>query len=1441
MAMATTVKVVLGSIAFAIFWVLAVFPAVPFLPIGRTAGSLLGAMLMVIFQVITPDQAYDAIDLPILGLLFGTMVVSVYLERADMFKYLGKLLSWKCRGAKDLLCRICLISAISSAFFTNDTSCVVLTEFVLKIARQHNLPPHPFLLALASSANIGSSATPIGNPQNLVIAVQSKISFGNFLFGIILAMLMGVFINALILLCMYWKLLSVQKDEEDAAMEVVTEEDVISHRFSPATMSHLTSLNSQEWISTLESMNIHGSPSVIGNTCHVETLRNRVSASDDEIHKVPSGRFESARNWNASKEVPNDEFSQRREETAPSSKVDANSMQSSEGKEDLTPRWKRMLWKTCVYLVTIGMLVSLLMGLNMSWTAITAALALVVLDFKDARPCLEKVSYSLLIFFCGMFITVDGFNKTGIPSTVWEFMEPYAHIDHIGGIAVLAAVILVLSNIASNVPTVLLLGGRVAASAAAISAANEKKAWLILAWVSTVAGNLSLLGSAANLIVCEQAHRTPHLGYTLSFWSHLKFGVPSTLIITAIGLTLIKDLKHQKACLHGCGGHHPRRQRRKQARRVSLTHYTENLRFHLRVNLPVDQEGLKDIAVMQFQRRGVKRCQGLHSARIGRTDSGISVSAKPILAKRSKPSLFLPLPRPGCIRNKADLIDLDGDLVTDSVSSECSIGSDDPAESRQRSPLASDYENGSRTAVGSPSSMVAKDQSSVMQINSREALKPASVSLNNQASPSSPKRRPSSNHVPNLLAPHHGAFSSAPDSSISSPSRSPMRAFGTEQVINSAFWAGKPYPELSLLGSGHCSSPGSGHNSGHNSTGGDMSGQLFWQPSRGSPEYSPIPSPRMASPGPSSRIHSGAVTPLHPRAGGAATESQSSWTDDGKQQSHRLPLPPVTVSNSSLFSHSNSAATSPSVPRSPGRAENPTSPGCRWKKGKLLGRGTFGHVYVGFNSESGEMCAMKEVTLFSDDAKSKESAKQLGQEIALLSRYRHPNIVQYYGSETVDDKLYIYLEYVSGGSIYKLLQEYGKLGELAIRSYTQQILSGLAYLHAKNTVHRDIKGANILVDPNGRIKLADFGMAKHITGQSCPLSFKGSPYWMAPEVIKNSNGCNLAVDIWSLGCTVLEMTTTKPPWSQYEGVAAMFKIGNSKELPAIPDYLSDDGKNFVRQCLQRNPLHRPTAAQLLDHPFVKNAAPLERPIIGPEPSDPPVGVTNGVKSLDIGHARNVPTLDSERLAIHSSRVSKSGFNSRSLFLSLSLSHRHMYNLCIIRFNLFVDIHIPRNISCPVSPVGSPLVHPRSPQHLNGRMSPSPISSPRTTSGSSTPLTGSSGAIPFHHLNQSVYLQEGFTSMPKAPYSPYVNGPSFHSPNPDIFRGMQSGSQGFWDLVSSESDALGKQFGRPAHGELYDGQSVLAERVSQQLLRDNVKLNPSLDLRPSPLPVHTKKT
>lgn len=334
---------------------------------------------------------------------------------------------------------------------------------------------------------------------------------------------------------------------------------------------------------------------------------------------------------------------------------------------------------------------------------------------------------------------------------------------------------------------------------------------------------------------------------------------------------------------------------------------------------------------------------------------------------------------------------------------------------------------------------------------------------------------------------------------------------------------------------------------------------------------------RPRSPGPGSRGPTSPTSPLHPMLSGISLESPTGRQEDGKSQCHRLPLPPGSPTSPSAL---------PST-RTSGVLEVPTCTLSKWKKGRLLGRGSFGHVYTGFNSEGGQMCAIKEVRLVSDDHSSKESLKQLNQEINLLSQLSHPNIVRYYGSELNDDTLSVCLEYVSGGSIHKLLQEYGAFKEPVIQNYTRQIVSGLAYLHGRNTVHRDIKGANILVETTGEIKLADFGMAKHITNCSSMLSFKGSPYWMAPEVVMNTNGYSLAVDIWSLGCTVLEMATSKPPWSQYEGVAAIFKIGNSKDMPEIPDHLSNDAKSFVRRCLQREPSARPTAAQLLEHPFIR--------------------------------------------------------------------------------------------------------------------------------------------------------------------------------------------------------------------------------------------------------------
>ncbi|OMO62517.1 hypothetical protein CCACVL1_22781, partial [Corchorus capsularis] len=231
--------------------------------------------------------------------------------------------------------------------------------------------------------------------------------------------------------------------------------------------------------------------------------------------------------------------------------------------------------------------------------------------------------------------------------------------------------------------------------------------------------------------------------------------------------------------------------------------------------------------------------------------------------------------------------------------------------------------------------------------------------------------------------------------------------------------------------------------------------------------------------------------------------------------------------------------------------------------------------------------------LIAANSASKEKAqahvRELEEEVKLLKNLSHPNIVRYLGTVTEEETLNILLEFVPGGSISSLLGKFGPFPEAVIRTYTKQLLLGLEYLHNNGIMHRDIKGANILVDNKGSIKLADFGASKQVVELatvSGAKSMKGTPYWMAPEVILQT-GHSFSADIWSVGCTVIEMATGKPPWSQqYQEVAALFYVGTTKSHPPIPEHLSNEAKDFLLKCLQKEPELRPAASELLKHAFV---------------------------------------------------------------------------------------------------------------------------------------------------------------------------------------------------------------------------------------------------------------
>ncbi|KAA8908446.1 hypothetical protein FN846DRAFT_898539 [Sphaerosporella brunnea] len=275
----------------------------------------------------------------------------------------------------------------------------------------------------------------------------------------------------------------------------------------------------------------------------------------------------------------------------------------------------------------------------------------------------------------------------------------------------------------------------------------------------------------------------------------------------------------------------------------------------------------------------------------------------------------------------------------------------------------------------------------------------------------------------------------------------------------------------------------------------------------------------------------------------------------------------------------------------------------RWAQGEFVGGGTFGTVYIAMNLDSGYPMAVKEIRL-QDPQVIPQIATAIRDEMMVLELLDHPNIVQYFGIEVHRDKVYLFMEFCSGGSLATLL-EHGRIeDETVIMIYTLQMLEGLAYLHENNIVHRDIKPENLLLDHNGIIKYVDFGAAKIIAKQGKTRggattgaartnlnSMTGTPMYMSPEVITGSNkGRHGSIDIWSLGCVVLEMATGRRPWANLDNEwAIMWNIaaGHPPQLPT-PDQLSDMGIDFLKRCFEHDPKVRPSAAELLQHEWVRD-------------------------------------------------------------------------------------------------------------------------------------------------------------------------------------------------------------------------------------------------------------
>ncbi|KAI3948881.1 hypothetical protein MKX01_022295, partial [Papaver californicum] len=257
-----------------------------------------------------------------------------------------------------------------------------------------------------------------------------------------------------------------------------------------------------------------------------------------------------------------------------------------------------------------------------------------------------------------------------------------------------------------------------------------------------------------------------------------------------------------------------------------------------------------------------------------------------------------------------------------------------------------------------------------------------------------------------------------------------------------------------------------------------------------------------------------------------------------------------------------------------------------WIRGKTIGRGSSAIVSIATSQKTGQLFAVKSAEL--------HRAEFLKREERILSTLDCSQIIKYIGSDTTNENgelMYnLFMEYVSGGTLTEAIQQQkGKLDENSIKCHAGEILRGLNYLHSNGLVHCDIKGRNILIGKTGA-KIADLGCAKwmdEVSSIKDSARISGTPVFMAPEVARGEEqGC--PADIWALGCTIIEMATGRAPWSSEgdDAVSVLYRIAFSGEVPEFPSFLSENAKDFLSKCLERDPKKRWNTNQLLNHPFV---------------------------------------------------------------------------------------------------------------------------------------------------------------------------------------------------------------------------------------------------------------
>uniref|UniRef100_A0A8C7KZT5 Mitogen-activated protein kinase kinase kinase 1 n=1 Tax=Oncorhynchus kisutch TaxID=8019 RepID=A0A8C7KZT5_ONCKI len=278
------------------------------------------------------------------------------------------------------------------------------------------------------------------------------------------------------------------------------------------------------------------------------------------------------------------------------------------------------------------------------------------------------------------------------------------------------------------------------------------------------------------------------------------------------------------------------------------------------------------------------------------------------------------------------------------------------------------------------------------------------------------------------------------------------------------------------------------------------------------------------------------------------------------------------------------------------KAKQPYRESLEWLKGQQIGLGAFSSCYQAQDVGTGTLLAVKQVTYVRNTSSEQEEVVEaLREEIRMMAHLNHPNIIRMLGATCEKSNYNLMVEWMAGGSVSHLLNKYGAFKEAVIINYTGQLLRGLAYLHENQIIHRDIKGANLLIDSTGqRLRIADFGAAARLASKGTGAGefqgqLLGTIAFMAPEVLRGQQ-YGRSCDVWSVGCAVIEMSCAKPPWNAEKHsnhLALIFKIASATCAPSIPPQLTAGLRDVTLRCLELQPTDRPPSRELLKHPIFR--------------------------------------------------------------------------------------------------------------------------------------------------------------------------------------------------------------------------------------------------------------